>query len=133
MKKVCIVFAALSGLLLATPAVQAEVENVPSDLNTFVSAGGTGPALVIPHRAFPAKTELDPVMRPPSIDPTMDPPGESSRSAASKAGPSASLTDFSSAGSALTSGALLTPRGSAISTPRQQADRAVQRVIRRLD
>lgn len=135
MKKACFVLAALSAILLVAPA-QAEVENAPDASNSYVSASGGAPrpSLVQPHRAFPANGELDPVMRPPSVDPTATDPGDTTRSSASKAGPTATSTGFSAGGGSLRStGALLTPRGGAMSTPRQQAARAVQRVIRRLD
>jgi len=131
-KRLILVPAALAIALLVVPSVQAEVEDVSTSGDQFVSFGGGGrPWLVQPQRAFPAKQEFDPVLRPPSFDPTVDPPGE--RSSEAKIGPTASFAGFSGGSLNRNSGSMLTPRGGTMSTPRQQADRAIQRVIRRLD
>jgi hypothetical protein len=133
LKRSLVALIALAPGLCVGPAALAEVENVPSSIERFASLNGSGrPFLVHPHRAFPMKTELDPVTRPQPADPSNH-PGETTRSATSKAGPAVSMSDFTGGSIGSGSGALLTPRGGTMSTPQQRAEREIGRVIRRLD
>lgn len=134
MKRSLVALLALAVAGLFGQASLAEIENVPADVESFASPAGLGqPVLVHPTRAFPMTLELDPVTLPQPTDPTANPPGQTARSATSKAGPAVSVSDFTGSSIGSVSGALLTPRGGTMSTPQQRAEREIGRVIRRLD
>jgi hypothetical protein len=115
------------GLLLASTGTLAQVQNGQPD-------GWVGD---VTSRANPKPVvELDPVQMPVSVPAEGGTAGSatSGNVATSKAGPVVSLT-ASVSELAGTSGLehMVTPRGGAMMTPRQRADREIGRLIRRLD
>ncbi len=132
MKRSLVVLSFLAvGLLVASTGAHAEVENVGAhSVDRFLAPGQEGgrPYLVHPCRAFPVG-EPEPVPLP--IPQPGDQIGERSVSADSKLGPRSSGSEL---GVGLFAGsAMIAPRGGTMSTPEQQADRAIDRLIRRLN
>ena len=132
MKRSLVVLSFLAvGLLVASTGAHAEVENIGAySVDRFLAPGQEGgrPFLVRPVFAFDVG-EPDPVPLP--IPQPSDTVGARSASADSKLGPRSSGSEL---GAGLFVGSsLLTPRGGTMSTPEQQADRAIDRLIRRLN
>jgi hypothetical protein len=118
------------GLLVGFTGAEAAVEGFAPSVDRNLTPGTeTGrPYLVRPTRAFPLG-EPTPVALPMPVQPD-DQMGQRSVSSDSKLGP----RDTGSVGARVSVGsALLTPRGGTMSTPEQQADRAIDRLIRRLN
>ena len=136
MKRSLVVLSFLAvGLLVAYTGANAEVENISPGVGSYLGpnlAHGlqTGrPFLVRPVRAFPLEQQ-GPVPLPAPMLPG-DEAGQRSVSQQSKLGPRASGSEVGVGLSV--GGALLAPRGGTMSTPEQQADRAIDRLIRRLN
>jgi hypothetical protein len=115
------------GLLLASTGTLAQVTNGTPGTVIEDAAG---------NRTVKPVVELDPVQMPVSIpaDGGTAASATSASVATSKAGPVVTLT-ASMSELAGTSGLehMVTPRGGAMMTPRQRADREIGRLIRRLD
>ena len=132
MKRSLVVLSFLAiGLFVATTGANAEIENIGAlSVDRFLAPGQEGgrPTLVRPVRAW-SLGEPEPVPLP--IPQPQDPTGERSVSADSKLGPRSTGSELGAG--LFAGGALITPRGGTMSTPEQQADRAIDRLIRRLN
>jgi hypothetical protein len=132
MKRILLASIALLAVSTALPVLAQDVSNADPH-RQFLHSGHDG----IARQAVPQPViELQPVALPQSSSGS----GGTERAASGtqaetpKAGPTAqSLSSLSDVGSSTGLQSMLTPRGSAMSTPRQRADREVRRLIRRLD
>lgn len=134
-RSLVLTFLAVGLLVVVSTGARAEVELIVPDVGTYLipnMAPGLEmgrPFLVRPVLAI-AREEQQPVPLPMPVPPD-DQVGQRSTTADSKLGPRATGSELGAG--MFAGGALITPRGGTMSTPEQQADRAIDRLIRRLN
>jgi len=131
MKKILLASIALLIVSTALPVLAQDVSNADPSKQLLHSGRDGIARQVVPQPVI----ELQPVPLPQAVSPGGGDSGSSSgtRVATPKPGPTAQSRSISDTGGSSGMQGMLTPRGSAMSSPKQRADREVRRLIRRLD